>query len=369
MSNHGSNDAPPSYYTHQMSSNPSAFSPSSYNTVPPFETSKVEPLQQQPMGMQQMGMQPMGMQPMGMQFMGMQPTGEVQMQPLPVANLAPVPAYAQALPMSGGLPQQPMHLPSTAGLGSVGQANEANSINSDGPPMVLVEKSSKHALRFKNFQDLKAGRPVVAEFSGNHDGQGLGRQYAEQRNFQEWRYTESALGNAVPITIQLEDGFLVVMDTRTSERELCFDVSFWKYEAGNTVNFVGGNNESRTKLVGGGRSWLVNNDGTISCQAAPHLVLGVGVEINAHDLNGCWQCSCFPCGCALFSIKATSHDNYDECGIFLWFFTMPLIYGKKRRRTRKGANSFVNVKDANDNAEFTSAKTFKPSPCLSGGKC
>ena len=71
---------------------------------------------------------------------------------------------------------------------------------------------------------------------------------SEQKNYEQWRYTESALGNAVPITIKLENGFLVVMDTRASERELCFDVSFWKYEAGNTVNFVGGSNESQTKL-------------------------------------------------------------------------------------------------------------------------
>eukprot|EP00520_Triparma_pacifica_P018566 CAMPEP_0118653150 /NCGR_PEP_ID=MMETSP0785-20121206/11684_1 /TAXON_ID=91992 /ORGANISM="Bolidomonas pacifica, Strain CCMP 1866" /LENGTH=336 /DNA_ID=CAMNT_0006545687 /DNA_START=1142 /DNA_END=2149 /DNA_ORIENTATION=+ len=336
-----------------MYSNPSAYAPSSYNNVPLFEGANVEP-QQQPMGMQPMGMQPMG---------------GFQMQSLPVATLAPV-SYAQALPMSGGLPQQPIYaVPNDGGDGlrSFDQATEANSVNSDGPAMVLVEKSSKHALKFKHFHDLKLGKPVVAEFMGSHAGQGLGRRFSEQKKYGQWRYTYSALGNAVPITIKLEDGFLVVMDTRASKRELCFDVSFWKYEAGNPVNFVGGSSESLTKQKGGGRSWVVNNDGTISCQAAPHLVLGVGVEIDAKDLNGCWQCSCFPCGCATFSITATSNDNYDECGIFLWFFVIPLIYRKKRRRTTKGVNTFINTADRSDNARFLSDKKINPGPyCLYG---
>ncbi|GMI29426.1 hypothetical protein TrRE_jg5872, partial [Triparma retinervis] len=256
-------------------------------------------------------------------------------------------------------------LPAPAPMGN----SKSTVMGIESPGMVLVERSSRHSLRFLHLADLKAGRPVVASFAGVHSGQGLGRKYSEQRKYEQWRYTESALGSSgVPITIRLDDGFLVLEDT-IGKSELVFDVAFWNYKAGNHVNFVGGPDHRQTRLKGGGKSWQVNADGTISLKKAPHLVLGAGVEINANDLEGCWSCCCFPCGCAKFKVTSEGKDEYTECGIFCFLFVLPLPYGKRRHRTNKNSNTFINAADANDRTDFFDAETINPGPykgCLWG---
>ena len=53
-------------------------------------------------------------------------------------------------------------------------------------------------------------------------------------------------------------------------------VAHWKMEAGTTVNFVGGTTQrEKTKQGGGGRDWVINDDGTIGAKHHPHLVLGL----------------------------------------------------------------------------------------------
>jgi hypothetical protein len=62
---------------------------------------------------------------------------------------------------------------------------------------------------------------------------------------------------------------------KLADADLVFDVSFWKMEPGNTVNFVGGTStKAKTKQGGGGRDFVLNSDGTISCKHRPDLVLG-----------------------------------------------------------------------------------------------
>ena len=57
------------------------------------------------------------------------------------------------------------------------------------------------------------------------------------------------------------------------------DISFWKYKKGIDVGLVGeATHEFRSRDTGGGRSWVVNSDGTISAAMAPYLVLGVLTE-------------------------------------------------------------------------------------------
>jgi hypothetical protein len=98
------------------------------------------------------------------------------------------------------------------------------------------------------------------------------------------------------------DGYIKLEDT-SGDNELVFDVSFWKFVEGNTVNFVGGRSASATHN-GGGRLWTINEDGTISPRQAPHLVLGQGAaELSAEELKGCWKCCCLPCGAAIFNIS------------------------------------------------------------------
>ena len=63
---------------------------------------------------------------------------------------------------------------------------------------------------------------------------------------------------------------------------MVLDVSHWKMEVGNTVNFVGGQGLGQTikccggatvsteitKASGGGRDWSINDDGTISAKVS-----------------------------------------------------------------------------------------------------
>ena len=87
-----------------------------------------------------------------------------------------------------------------------------------------------------------------------------------------FRYIESNAGSekqAIKVSYK-KNKFIKLEDS-----DLVFDVSFWKMEVGNTVNFVGGTTANeRTELEGGGRDWTLNDDGTISAKHHPHLVLG-----------------------------------------------------------------------------------------------
>jgi len=239
--------------------------------------------------------------------------------------------------------------------------------------MVLVSRSSEHALRFTHFNDLKSGRAVPATFSGVHTGQSLGRKHPEQRRYEKWRYTESALGDSNPVIIRLDGSYIFLADTSGGSNDLVFDVSFWNLKAGNTVNFVGGTHNSATRVPGtggnGGRCFVVNSDGTISPSGARLLCLGAGVEIDAEELEGCYACGCFPCGSAIFGISPKGRDDYSENGVFFWLFVAPIPYFKRRRR-EKGTNTFVNRADPNDRAAFYGPGAINPGPlkALWGGR-
>ena len=109
----------------------------------------------------------------------------------------------------------------------------------------------------------------------SHPGFGIGRMYKEERRAGPWRYTESALVPAKhAVTVNYEDGKFV----KLKDADLVFDVSYWKMECGNTVNFVGGaTKKEKTKQSGGGRDWVLNSDGTIGAMHRPDLVLGIAL--------------------------------------------------------------------------------------------
>merc|ERR1711939_412815 len=107
----------------------------------------------------------------------------------------------------------------------------------------------------------------------SHPGSGVGFGYSEERRAGPWRYIESELVAATDAVHAEWDGDFVMI----SGRDLCLDVSFWKMEINNTVNFVGGTNQGkeRTKLGGGGRDFVLNDHATISPKNAPQLCLGL----------------------------------------------------------------------------------------------
>ena len=176
--------------------------------------------------------------------------------------VAPTPMYT-ALPLTAV---------GTPGVGVVAGAaqNKADTVKgSAGPAMCLVKKGDKHQLRLKFAPNLKSGESVPALLGGVHDGMAIGRQYLEGKRYEEWRYTESALGPGAGVQLTLERGEIL----KLQDSDLVLDVSFWRMVEGEPVNFVGGDGE-RTYLKGeslmrdptagprrDGRSWVVNNDG------------------------------------------------------------------------------------------------------------
>lgn len=143
--------------------------------------------------------------------------------------------------------------------------------------LILTNRGSANQCIFDRSDDLRNGQ-VVPLVLLSHSGIAITKEHPAEKTFGPWRYIESSCtegGRYDPTTVsvRLEDNeFLKLVDC-----DLVFDVTMWKFEVGTVVNFVGGSGGGghRTKLHGGGRSWTINDDGTISCRNHPHLVLGV----------------------------------------------------------------------------------------------
>mmetsp|Transcript_1495 Transcript_1495/g.2197 ORF Transcript_1495/g.2197 Transcript_1495/m.2197 type:complete len:389 (-) Transcript_1495:238-1404(-) len=149
-------------------------------------------------------------------------------------------------------------------------------------PMVLVDRGSERQFVFdeETILALKSGEYVTLTTAS---GQGIGKkgtqeQYATVEDY-TWRVIEAVADkasteNAILVRYENDNFIMVVNDN------MAFDVSYWVYEAGNTVNFVGGNDVAATKMAGGGRDWVINvEDGTVSPKSAPHLALGSGAPV------------------------------------------------------------------------------------------
>ena len=121
--------------------------------------------------------------------------------------------------------------------------------------LVLVNKGDRDQCVFSHASNLSRGEDVDLTLS-SHPGLVIGRQYGEEKRHGPWRYIEAGVkGNVQPVRARYIEGNYV----KLTDADLVFDVSFWKMETGNTVNFVGGTNrKDKTKLKGGGRDWVIN---------------------------------------------------------------------------------------------------------------
>ena len=102
--------------------------------------------------------------------------------------------------------------------------------------LVLVPKGSKSQCIFEDVESLRQGR-VVPFMLWSHPNGAICKQYEREKHFREYRYIESCYGNrkdAIYVRYD-EENFLIL-----NNEDLVFDVSFWKMDVGNTVNFVGG---------------------------------------------------------------------------------------------------------------------------------
>jgi len=138
--------------------------------------------------------------------------------------------------------------------------------------MVLVRKGSRSACVFANAQSMKTGRtqPLVL---ASHPGKAIGMAPSGKQFTGPYTYILSELvdlnePNSHAAKVHYDGEFIWI-----ANEDLVFDVAFWKYEQGNTVNFVG--DATGTQKSGGGRSWDINDDGTISLRGQPQWVLGL----------------------------------------------------------------------------------------------
>jgi hypothetical protein len=163
-------------------------------------------------------------------------------------------------------------------------------------PLILTTRDSGSAIYFpkEDLERLSKGKSVLLK--------PLSLQFPEHVDrYQYWDYAltgvnknENEKGNI--LAEYVNNNFLML------EGIWAMDVSFWKFEVGNTVNFVKAMDHPQTKWwekkpktlqEGGGRDWVLNvEDGTISPKKYPFLVLGRGfksLKIVESDSDGVWK--------------------------------------------------------------------------------
>lgn len=137
--------------------------------------------------------------------------------------------------------------------------------------MVLVPRGSRSACVFAHARNFRNGTyPLVL---ASHPGKAIGmapsgKQYLGPYTFILSKLVDLTDPRARPAEVHYDGEYIWI-----SGEDLVFDVAFWKFEQGNSVNFVGDANG--TQKPGGGRSWDVNEDGTISVRGQPQWVLGL----------------------------------------------------------------------------------------------
>ena len=138
-------------------------------------------------------------------------------------------------------------------------------------PLALVRRGSPEQYVFEEADLLKGGSDVALTLR-SHKGMGIGNKHLNERDHGPWRYIESdGCFAASSIRVRYEDQNYI----KLTDRDLVFDVAFWTMREGNVVNFVGGTSTTNpTKAAGGGRDWIINDDGTISAKHHTHLALG-----------------------------------------------------------------------------------------------
>ena len=142
----------------------------------------------------------------------------------------------------------------------------------DGPRLVLTSKGAADAIYFENAHALRqSGAPRLLTL---RNGMAVVPRYDYPRKHEEWSYIELGLGpRHMAMRVRLEGEFLV-----REHDERVFDIAHWKYEKGNNLVLLRSTacHPGHTRYGNGGRSFVINPDGTLSPKCAQHLVLGAG---------------------------------------------------------------------------------------------
>jgi len=134
--------------------------------------------------------------------------------------------------------------------------------------LVLLPKGDKNAIVF---DQLTANGDVVPLTLRSHPGYGLASIHDDERDYHGYKYFEMGMSPANSAAEGWYDGTFITLAAST----MVLDVSFWKYEKGNTVNFVKPPGSEDPRNHGGGRSFNLESNGTMTCKGSPQFVLGV----------------------------------------------------------------------------------------------
>ena len=141
----------------------------------------------------------------------------------------------------------------------------------DGPFLVLTSKGAADAIYFENAHALRQPGGALLTL---RNGMAVVPRYDYPRKHEEWSYIELGLGpRHMAMRVRLDGEFIV-----REHDERVLDIAWWKYEVGNTLSILRSTacHPGHTRYGNGGRSFVINYDGTISPRLAQHLVLGAG---------------------------------------------------------------------------------------------
>eukprot|EP00941_MAST-03F_sp_MAST-3F-sp1_P001230 g1230.t1 len=142
------------------------------------------------------------------------------------------------------------------------------------PRLVLVKKGDIRTCIFDNASQLKKRSTVAAPLTlSSHPGFGVSPLWSGHRVHHEWNYIElgiSPIGSSQIIEATYDGDFI----TNSLDAKV-FDVANWKYYENNHLVIISGKIRSATRTKNGGRSFLINSDGSISPVKAKEFVFGV----------------------------------------------------------------------------------------------
>lgn len=144
--------------------------------------------------------------------------------------------------------------------------------DSDAVKLVLVNAGSPEQCVFENVDALKAGKDFVPlNLVG---GKAIVNKESSEMKIAHYHLLKPGVGKRdVAIRARLDkEGFLTCEDIG-----YVFDVDKWNFQAGNPLWILKEHDDatnSATRNSGGGRSFTINDNGTIAVKDYPHLVLG-----------------------------------------------------------------------------------------------
>ena len=154
--------------------------------------------------------------------------------------------------------------------------------------LILTKRGSPLQITLENWQQLKQGEAVPLHLA-SHPGYAIVPRAPEQGPVNtgprgmtclgdDWMYVELGVGpsdKALKAAFDKE-GFFTSShapnsmrgDSASAPPSMVFDISWWKYEEGNTVNLVGeARSNERSRDTGGGRTFTINEDGSCPTHA------------------------------------------------------------------------------------------------------